>query len=93
MNKKVKPCLGMAISCVMAMVCKKFTNASFVISTGTNLESMRFRSKVAQTLGVPVSQVSGWIGGEHGDAAIPLWSTTKVSGLPVEEYASKLDIP
>lgn len=72
----------------MAMVCKKFTNASFVISTGTNLESLRFRSKVAQTLGVPVSQVSGWIGGEHGDAAIPLWSTTKVFGFPVEEYAS-----
>ena len=71
----------------MAMVCKKFTKSNFVISTGTNLESLRFRSKVAQTLGAPVSQVSGWIGGEHGDAAIPLWSTTKVFGLPVEDYA------
>jgi malate dehydrogenase len=35
-----------------------------------------------------VSQVNGWVGGEHGDAAIPLWSTTKIFGLPVEEYAA-----
>ena len=70
----------------MAMVCKKYTKANFVISTGTNLESLRFRSKLAQTLGVPVSQVRGWVGGEHGDAAVPLWSTTKIFDLPVEEY-------
>lgn len=56
----------------MAMVCKKYTKAKFVISTGTNLESLRFRSKLAQTIGIPVSQVTGWAGGEHGDAAIPL---------------------
>jgi malate dehydrogenase len=72
----------------MAMVCKKYTKASFVISTGTNLESLRFRSKLAQTLGVPVSEVKGWVGGEHGDAAVPLWSTVKVSGLPIEEYVT-----
>jgi malate dehydrogenase len=72
----------------MAMVCKKYTRANFVISTGTNLESLRFRSKLAQTLGVPVSQVRGWVGGEHGDAAIPLWSTTKISYVPVEKYAA-----
>jgi malate dehydrogenase len=72
----------------MAMVCKKYIKANFVISTGTNLESLRFRSKLAQTLGVPVSEVRGWVGGEHGDAAIPLWSTTKIFGLPVDEYVT-----
>ena len=72
----------------MAMVCKKYTKANFVISTGTNLESLRFRSKLARTLGVPVSKVTGWVGGEHGDAAVPLWSTTKISSLEVEEYAA-----
>jgi malate dehydrogenase len=72
----------------MAMVCKKYTKANFVISTGTNLESLRFRSKLSQTLRVPISQVSGWVGGEHGDAAIPLWSTTKVDGIPIEDYAA-----
>ncbi len=40
-----------------ALVCKKYTKANFVISTGTNLESMRFRSKLARIFGVPVSEV------------------------------------
>lgn len=72
----------------MAMVCKKYSKADFVISTGTNLESLRFRSKIAQTLQVPVSKIQGWVGGEHGDAAIPLWSTTKIGDLPIEKYAT-----
>ena len=76
----------------MAMVCKKYTGADFVISTGTNLESLRFRAKIAEMLQVPVSQVEGWVGGEHGDAAIPLWSTVRVSGLSVNEYASSRNI-
>ncbi|MGC8895144.1 MAG: lactate/malate family dehydrogenase [Candidatus Bathyarchaeia archaeon] len=71
----------------MAMVCKKYSKAQFVISTGTNLESLRFRSKLAATLEAPVSKVQGWVGGEHGDAAVILWTTTKVDGLPVERYA------
>ena len=70
----------------MAMVCKKYTRADFVISTGTNLESLRFRSNIAQRLGAPVSEIRGWVGGEHGDAAVPLWSTTKVGDMQIDEY-------
>jgi malate dehydrogenase len=70
----------------MAMVCKKYSKAEFVISTGTNLESLRFRSKLAATLEVPVSKVQGWVGGEHGEAAVILWTTTKVNGVSVNEY-------
>ncbi|MGF3521988.1 MAG: malate dehydrogenase [Candidatus Bathyarchaeia archaeon] len=73
----------------MGMVCKKYTKAEYVISTGTNLESLRFRAKIAQSLRVPVSQVQGWVGGEHGDAAVPLWSTTKVGSIQIEEYSQK----
>lgn len=71
----------------MAMVCKKYSRAQFVISTGTNLESLRLRSKVARTLEVPISKVQGWAAGEHGSAAVILWSTVKAYGLPAEEYA------
>lgn len=70
----------------MAMAFKKYSDAEFVISTGTNLESLRFRSKIACALGVSPSNVTGWVGGEHGDAAIALWSTTKIKGLPIDEY-------
>jgi len=70
----------------MAMVCKKYSKAEFVISTGTNLESLRFLFKLAKTLRVPVSKVKGWVGGEHGENAIILWSTTRVNGIPTVEY-------
>jgi len=41
----------------MAMVCKKYSKADFVIRTGTNLESIRLRSGLATELKVPVSTV------------------------------------
>lgn len=70
----------------MAMICKKYSKAEFVISTGTNLESLRFRSKLAETLKVPISDVRGWVGGEHGDAAVILWSTVKIGNTLLDEY-------
>jgi malate dehydrogenase len=70
----------------MAMVCKKYSKAKFVISTGTNLESLRFRSGLARALKVPVSTVEGYVGGEHGKGATILWSTAKVNGIPLKEY-------
>jgi malate dehydrogenase len=70
----------------MAMVCKKYSKADFVISTGTNLESLRLRSELARALKVPVSTVEGYVGGEHGKGATILWSTVKISGLPLNEY-------
>jgi malate dehydrogenase len=76
----------------MAMICKTYTKADFVISTGTNLESLRFRSKIAKTLSVPVYQIQGWVGGEHGDAAVPLWSTVRINNLTVNEYATSKGI-
>ena len=76
----------------MAMICKKYTKAEYVISTGTNLESMRFRSVLSETFHVHPSQVEGWVGGEHGDAAVPLWSTAKINHLSIEEYSASMGI-
>jgi len=70
----------------MAMVCKKYSKADFVISTGTNLESLRLRSGLARALKVPVSTVEGYVVGEHGKAATILWSTVKINGLPLQEH-------
>jgi malate dehydrogenase len=70
----------------MAMICKRYSKADFVISTGTNLESLRFRSKLSNILEIPVSKIQGWAAGEHGSAAVILWSTAKAYGIPVDEY-------
>jgi len=75
----------------MAMVCKKYSEAEFVISTGTNLESLRFRSGLARALKLPVSKVEGYVGGEHGQNATILWSTAKVNGIPLNEYVKSVD--
>jgi malate dehydrogenase len=75
----------------MAMVCKNYSKAEFVISTGTNLESLRFRSGLARALKLPVSKVEGYVGGEHGQNATILWSTAKVNGIPLNEYVKSVD--
>ena len=72
----------------MAMVFKKYSGADFVVSSGTNLESLRFRSRLARNIGLPVQRVQGWVGGEHGDAAMILWSTAKANNISVESYIS-----
>lgn len=73
----------------MAMVFKKYSKADFVISTGTNLESLRFRYGLSKILKVPVSDIQGWIGGEHGIAAIPLWSITKIKDSQIDKFLLK----
>jgi len=70
----------------MAMICKKYSKAKYVISTGTNLETLRFKAALSNTLGVAPSKIYGWIGGEHGPDATALWSTVKIDELPLEEY-------
>jgi malate/lactate dehydrogenase len=60
-----------------------------VIGTGTNLETSRFRTILSRELNVPISAVEAYVGGEHGDAAIMLWSTVKIDGSPLENYLAK----
>jgi malate dehydrogenase len=70
----------------MATLFKKVSGAEFVISTGDHPDTLRCRIKIAMELGVPVSKVEGFVGGEHGSAAYPLWSTVKIGGMPLDEY-------
>jgi len=57
-----------------------------VIGTGTNLETARFRTILSRQLSVPIGSIEAFVGGEHGEAAAPLWSTVKVNGVPLEEH-------
>ncbi|MEA1964678.1 MAG: hypothetical protein U9O41_06075 [Candidatus Aerophobetes bacterium] len=73
----------------MATLFKKLSGADWVISTGTNLESQRFRSELSKQLNVPITAVRGFVGGEHGANAAFLWSTVKIEGKPLEEYLKR----
>ncbi len=57
-----------------------------VIGTGTSLETSRFRTILSRELGVPIGSVEAFAGGEHGEAAVALWSTVKVNGLALDEF-------
>ncbi len=73
----------------MATLFRKVSGADFVIGSGDHPDTLRMRAKLAMELGVPVSKVEGFVGGEHGSSAYPLWSTVKIGGKPLDEYLSQ----
>lgn len=59
---------------------------SQVIGLGTMLDSSRFRGLIAEAVGLPATQVTATILGEHGDSMVPLWSAAQAAGLPLEKF-------
>lgn len=60
--------------------------SSQVLGLGTQLDTIRFQSLIAQQLNAPPTQVRALILGEHGDSMTPIWSSAAVGGLPLEKY-------
>jgi L-lactate dehydrogenase len=57
-----------------------------VMGLGTQLDTIRFRSLIAEQLDAPPTQVQALILGEHGDTMVPIWSSATIAGLPLEKY-------
>ncbi len=60
--------------------------SSQVIGLGTVLDSVRFRSLIAQQLDIAPTQLSAVILGEHGDSMVPIWSSATVGGMPLDKH-------
>jgi L-lactate dehydrogenase len=56
-----------------------------VLSTGTTIDTLRFRVQVAAELGVHPSAVAGLVVGEHGTTEVMLWSSLRVGGTPLAD--------
>jgi L-lactate dehydrogenase len=54
-----------------------------VISTGTYLDSLRFRFHIARKLQVNPAQVEAQVLGEHGTSEVFVWSSARVGGAPL----------
>jgi L-lactate dehydrogenase len=54
---------------------------SKTIGLGTQLDTARFRSLIAEALQLPPTQVKALILGEHGDSMVPIWSSATVAGV------------
>ncbi len=54
-----------------------------VVSTGTFLDSLRFRAHLARHFGVAPSSIDAQVLGEHGTSEVFLWSSARIGGIPV----------
>jgi L-lactate dehydrogenase len=62
-----------------------------VLSTGTTIDTLRFRVHLAAQLGVHPSAIEGLVVGEHGTSEVMLWSSVRVAGTPLAEALSLSD--
>jgi L-lactate dehydrogenase len=65
-----------------------------VLSTGTFLDSLRFRVHLGKHFGVNPAHVEAQVVGDHGTSQVFLWSSARIAGVPVtallEERGEKL---
>jgi L-lactate dehydrogenase len=65
---------------------------SRVLGTGTMLDTARFRSLLAERLGVDPQHVHAYVIGEHGDSEVLTWSLATVSAMHINEYCEQQEI-
>lgn len=63
--------------------------ANPVLSSGTFLDSLRFRFQLARRLGCHPSSVEAMVIGEHGKSQVYVWSSARVGGEPILEVARR----
>ncbi|WP_414055160.1 malate dehydrogenase [Macrococcus equi] len=60
-----------------------------VIGQSGVLDTARFRTFIAQSLNVAVTDVTGFVLGGHGDTMVPLIRYSSVSGVPLSDLLNK----
>lgn len=64
-----------------------------VFSTGTVVDSLRFRVHLGEHLGVCAADVQALVVGEHGTSEVLLWSSAAVAGVPALDILASRDQP
>jgi len=74
---------------VLTYVFNKVTNIpeSRIIGTGTLLDTVRLRSRLAEYLNVSQKNVHAFVLGEHGDSSFVPWTSARVSNVPLERFS------
>lgn len=60
-----------------------------VIGSGTILDTARFRTLLGEHLGVSPISIHAYVLGEHGDSEVLAWSSAKVGGIPIADFAGQ----
>lgn len=61
-----------------------------VLGSGTILDTARFRSLLGAHLEVAPQSVHAYVLGEHGDSEVLVWSSAKVGGVPLHDFAVQI---
>jgi L-lactate dehydrogenase len=71
----------------LADAARRFAGHERVLSSGTFLDSLRFRLHLARRFGVAAGAVEAQVVGEHGTSSLFLWSGARIGGQPVLDAA------
>lgn len=74
---------------VLTYTFHKVTNipANRIIGSGTSLDTARLRTRLSEIYKVNPLQIDANVLGEHGDTSFVAWSTAKIGGVNIDEYA------
>jgi L-lactate dehydrogenase len=70
----------------LADVARQLTKTNPILSSGTFLDTLRFRLQLAERLRCHPSSVNALVLGEHGTSQVYVWSSAQFGGEPVLEY-------
>ena len=77
----------------LADLTRRLAGHDRVFSTGTLIDSLRFRVHLAERLHIRPRDVQAMVVGEHGTSEVLLWSSARVSGIPVLDLLRDGDQP
>jgi L-lactate dehydrogenase len=77
----------------LADLARQLARHDRVLSSGTFLDSLRFRVHLAAAVGVDPAEVEAQVLGEHGTSSVFVWSGARVAGVPAMEAFGQLGLP
>jgi L-lactate dehydrogenase len=75
----------------LADIAREAAGHDRVLSTGTFLDSLRFRVHLGKHFGVDPAHVEAQVIGEHGTSQVFLWSSARIAGVPVTALLKERD--
>jgi L-lactate dehydrogenase len=77
----------------LAYLTRELAGHDRVLSTGTLLDSLRFRVHLGRKLKVAPTNVEAQVLGEHGTSQIFQWSGVRVGGVPISDALGQCGFP
>jgi len=76
----------------LAALAREIAGHDKVISSGTYIDTLRFRYYIAKQLQVNPAEIDAFVVGEHGNSRVLLWSSARVANTPVMDLLPAQDL-